>query len=158
MIAPALLTAGATAPAQLGAKLTASQIAKKIAAGAATGAVQGAVMGGSESEKGKLIGATPEEQEKLKADVIGGAATGAVVSGALHGAIPLVKAGYGSVKEKVGSNIKNYVEDSPFWSQAKKAMQLGEQGTNLYSEKSIQGDVNKLGTEGIGPRVRARFN
>lgn len=143
MIAPALLTAGATAPLQAGAKITASTLGRKALAGAGVGAAQGALMGGTMSEKGKLIGATPEEEEALKADIIGGTATGALVGGALHPAAAAVKGSYNAIKSKIGNKVENYISDSPFWSQAKKSLELGEKGTNIYSEKAAAGPIGE---------------
>lgn len=154
MVAPAVLTAGASIPEQaaleggeVAAKLTAGQLAKKAAIGglknAGTGAVIGGVMGGTESEQGKLIGATPEEEQKLAADVVGGAATGALTGGAIGTALPLVKAGGSALKDKIGNKLSDYISNSPFWSQVGKSKELGEQGTNLYSENAIQGPIGE---------------
>jgi len=142
MILPALLTAGATAPAAAG-RLTAGVLAKKAGTAALTGAATGAVYGAGKSEKGKLIGATPEEEEKLKADVLGGTLTGGVVGGALGTAVPLAGAGFKALKEKFGDKLTNYISDSPFWSQAQKSKELGEQGINIYSEKAAQGPIGE---------------
>lgn len=150
MVAPALLTAGASIPEQAAAgageaaaKLTAGQVAKAGAKGLGTGALIGGVTGATESEQGKLIDSTPEERQKLLADTVGGAVTGGVVGGTLSAAIPVVKAGVGSLKEKLGNKVSNYISDSPFWSQAAKSKELGEQGTNIYSEKAAQGPIGE---------------
>ena len=143
MIAPALMTAGATAPLQAAEKLTAGVLAKKAAAGAGVGLIQGGIMGGTESEKGKLIGATPEEQQTLGADVVGGAATGLIAGGLLHPLTAVAGAGFNAVKNKIGDKVENYISDSPFWSQAKKSLELGENGTNIYSEQAAQGPIGE---------------
>lgn len=146
MVAPAILTAGATVPedaAMIGGRLTAKGLAKKAAVAGATGAVTGGIMGGTMSEKGKLIDATPEEQEKLKADVIGGTVTGGVLGTTIGAAAPAIKKGFGALKDKIGTKLDSYISDSPFWSQAMKSKQLGEEGTNIYSEKAAQGPIGE---------------
>lgn len=150
MIAPAVLTAGATLPedaailgAKGAAKLTAGQVAKYAGKQALVGAGTGAVASGLQSEEGHLIGATPEEQSKLGADILGGAATGAVFGGALGAGAKVIPQAVGAAKSKVSNTISNYISESPFWRQAQKAKELGEDGINIYKTSDINGPIGE---------------
>lgn len=160
-ILPAIATAGATAPesaVQLGLREIAKQSGKLAAAkelgkraviAGAQAAPLGAVYGGLSSE-GKVIGATPEELQKEIKDTSIGALTGGVFGAGVSAAaqtLPLAK-------EAVKSKIGNYIDDSPFFRQVKKAKELGEEGYNVSSDKAKYGLENNLlpGQEGPAPK------
>lgn len=152
MIAPALLTGGASVPAQAAARSV--PLIERAAVAGATGAGIGALSGVGMSEEGKLIGASPEEQEQLLSDVKSATLTGGIIGGGLGAAVPLVRSGVETLKKGVSSKISNFMEDSPFWTQVKKSKELGEEGTNIYSDKAITGETSNLATNQLGPQVK----
>lgn len=147
-ILPALVTAGATAPESavaLGGRLAAKQIAKNAAEAAAKGVLTGGVTGGIYSagkSQGSLLG-TPQDQQKLAQDTANGVVTGGVLGGVLGGATKAAPELYNAVKDKTASNVTNYIADSPFWRQAQKAKDLGEQGVNIYSREAKYGPIGQ---------------
>lgn len=100
--------------------------AKELAARAVPGLATGAVAGFGTS---KHTLDTPEEREKLGADVIGSSAMG----GALSAGVPTLVEGLGEAGKKLGSKAASYIEDSPFLRQIGKSYGMGRAG-NAVSE------------------------
>lgn len=142
LIAPALVTGGASVPAQA-AGLTARTVAKKALTAGATGALQGALYGAAASQEGKIIGATPQEEQKMIGDVESGALTGGVFGAGLGAATKVVPAAYKAGKEKIQRSLSNFIEDSPFFRQVVKAKELGDQGVKLFSSESKYGPIGE---------------
>lgn len=109
----------------------AKELGKRVGLEALNAAPVGAVAGAGYSE-GKLIGATPEEQEQLLADTGKGAAFGS----ALAGGAKIVSEAAPILAKKAGEGIDEFVKDHPFLRQTKKAFNLGEEGVPLRGESN----------------------
>jgi len=164
-IAPALLTAGATAPAiakvglkqilkEQGKKAALKELAKRAGTAALIAAPEGAIYGAGKSE-GKILGATPEEKEQLIKDTAEGALTGGVAGATLMGIGQAVKGFGGAAKEKIQSKMTDFIEDTPFLRQVRKAKELGEEGVNIYSDKAKFGSPDILTPGQEGPKLKS---
>lgn len=150
-LAPALVTGGASMAATGGStigRLAGKELAKAAGKAAlvegAFGAAGGALAGGLTSEEGKLIGATPEEREKLLEDIGGGALTGGVLGSAAGGVTPYVK----KLGRKVVDWSEGKLDDTIFGKQLREAFEKGESGGGYLTEKQRVARVGEI-TRGV---------
>lgn len=142
-LAPALLTSGASTAAEgVGeAAALAPTLGNRLLSASIKGAGIGAVAGGLGSE-GKLVGATPEEQNQLGSDILQGGEIGGVLGPAMEG----LSSAAGSIKNYTSKALANKVEESPLLSQVKSAYNLGKEGVSTSKRSDL---IGKLGPREI---------
>jgi len=101
----------------------------KITAGAIESIPAGAVIGAGMS-KGRLIDATPEEQEQLATETVGGAIMAPLISSAFH----LATSG---VKEPIQNAFSKYIKERPAIRQLELARKAGQEGQGFTTESEI---------------------
>lgn len=113
-------------------------LATQLGKRAVLAAPVGAAMGALGSEKGALIGATPEQRQQLASDTEGGAATGTVLAavGAPILENVLAPAGKG-LAQSASESVEKLKQDSPLLRQASTAFDAGKQGIGYQGEKDI---------------------
>lgn len=125
-----------------GAKAAAGSAARgALVGGLAERAIPGAAVGaltGVGTSKHNID--TPEEREKLGADVVGSSLMG----GALSAAVPAVAEGLGAGGKALGEAASDYIQESPFLRQIGKSFQMGR-GGQVVSEAETA--VNRAARE-----------
>jgi len=114
---------------QQGGKEFAKEAGKRAAIAGLQAAPAGLAAGAGYSE-GKLVGATPEEQEQLLTDTLKGGAT----ASALAGGIKLASDVAPVVAQKASEYIDDTVKNQAFLRQTKKAYDIGRAGEGLRGE------------------------
>lgn len=126
---------------QQGGKEFAKEAGKRAAIAGLQAAPAGLAAGAGYSE-GKLVGATPEEQEQLLTDTLKGGAT----ASALAGGIKLASDVAPVVAQKASEYIDDTVKNQAFLRQTKKAYDIGRAGEGLRGEpaKDFLDEVDKV--------------
>lgn len=152
-IAPAIATGGVEALLAGGAKAGAKALLPSLAEAGAKGAAIGATAGAMGSE-GAILGATPEEQQKVASD----ASTGALAGGVLGAGGSLIGKGIGAAGQKLGKYVDYLKKEKPFIAQMSKAKELGEQGIDIGKRSTLINDLygrNLKSSQGLLEKISA---
>lgn len=109
----------------------AKELGKRAGIAALEAAPVGLAAGAGYSE-GKLVGATPEEQEKLLEDTLKGGATGSLIGGTVKLASDVAPIAI----QKGSEALDDLVKDLKFPRQIKKAFEIGKEGTGIRGSEA----------------------